>query len=199
MPLQQLYETGMYFAGEKKEFCGKVDPAAFFEVPGLVTNRFGYYENQDGTWTVFVTDDERGMEITGRRCRTEEDAIAAVLSLAESNNIAHLSRVVTDTLEEKKPAMAAYLQQEWGCSSLQARDVVNYLCQVPDIAFEFYYHMEFKDFLPDKYACCFSGFTAKQLYTETSLPLPETFQYMVYLNRRPEEALRELNSKFPGR
>ncbi len=191
-PLQQLYDTGMYFAGVKKEFCGNVKREEFFQIPSLVTDQFGYYENEDSTWTVFVTDDERGMEITSRRCRTEEDAIVSVLDLAESNNIAHLSRVITDSLPEKKPSMTAYLKQTYGLTEPKARDITAYIYQIPDIAFEFFYYLENNSFVPDKYACCFSGYTAKRLFTEHSMTLPGAFQYMVYLNLRPEEALREL-------
>ena len=58
---QTLQKIGMVFRGVKKDFKGNVDRATFFSVPGLVINTFGYYRNDDGTWNVFVTDNERGI------------------------------------------------------------------------------------------------------------------------------------------
>lgn len=194
--LQQLYATGMYYGGVKKEFCGKVKQNEFFEIPALVINRFGYYENDDGSWVAFVTDDERGMEIVSRHCRTEQDAAQAVLDLAESNNIAHLSRVVVDSLSERKPVMHAYLMQEYRLPEQKAREITEYIYRDSDIAFEFFYYIENKRLLPDKYACCYSGYTAKRLITETHLIPPDAFQYMVFLKQYPAEALAELQKRF---
>lgn len=192
--LQQLYIMGMHYAGVPKVFCGKVDLENFFGIPTLATNQFGYYERNDGSWIVFVTDDERGIETYSHCCQSEESAVQTIISLAEGNNIAHLSRVIVDSLEDRKSDMNAYLKQEFGLSEQNALMMTECIYQIPDVAFEFFYYMEKGCFVPDKYACCFRGYTAKRLFTEHSMSLPGAFQYMVFLRQNPTEALLELQS-----
>ena len=91
---QILRKTGMFYYDVKKDFQGKVDKSTFFSIPGLITNTFGYYRNNDETWIVFVTDDERGVEIKRKKLPTEEAAIEYIIELCDSQNFAHYSNIV---------------------------------------------------------------------------------------------------------
>lgn len=91
---QILRKTGMFYYDVKKDFQGKVDKSTFFSIPGLITNTFGYYRNNDETWIVFVTDDERGVEIKRKKLPTEEAAIEYLIELCDSQNFAHYSNIV---------------------------------------------------------------------------------------------------------
>lgn len=84
--LQTLRETGMFYYGVKKDFQGNVDKSTFFSIPGLITNMFGYYRDDEETWVVFVTDDERGLEIKRKKLPTEEAAIEYLIELCDSHN-----------------------------------------------------------------------------------------------------------------
>lgn len=197
--LNTLIETGMYFYGVKKEYRGRVNKESFFIVPGLVINTFGYYKNDDNAWIVFVTDDERGSELKRRRCETEEAALQTLLDLAESQNFAHLSNTAISNFDQKKPILIEYLGKEYGYSEVKAQKAIDYLLQVKNIAFEFSYYVEMGDFVPDKYACNHSGYTAKRLKAETELTTLGAFNYMVYLKRKPEEAMANIKKGLPRR
>ena len=194
---QMLRKTGMFFYGVKKDFKGKVDKTTFFSVPGLVINTFGYYRNDDGTWTVFVTDNERGIETKRRKLSTEKAAIEHLIELCDSQNFAHYSNTVMENFEDKEPIIIEYIKSEYGYSDTKARKTLNYLLQVKAIAFEFLHFIENGSFVPNRYASVFFGYTAKKISTETDLTVLGAFNYMVFLKQNPNEALLNLEKGLP--
>ena len=192
-----LRKTGMFFYGVKKDFKGKVDKTTFFSVPGLVINTFGYYRNGDGTWTVFVTDNERGIETKRRKLSTEKAAIEYLIELCDSQNFAHYSNTVMENFKDKEPIIIEYIKSEYGYSDTKARKTLNYLLQVKAIAFEFLHFIENGSFVPDRYASVFFGYTAKRISTETDLTVLGAFNYMVFLRQNPNEALSNLEKGLP--
>ena len=62
-------KKGMFYAGEKKTFVGKVNAEQFFRNLGLILNTFGYYCDSDKTWISFVLDGERGIAIRLKKQR----------------------------------------------------------------------------------------------------------------------------------
>jgi hypothetical protein len=100
---QTFRKTGMFYYGVKKDFRGNVDKSTFFSTPGLIINTFGYYRNDDETWVVFVTDDERGIEIKRKKLSTEEEAIEYLVELFESRNSVHYSKEVNKLIEQFRP------------------------------------------------------------------------------------------------
>lgn len=194
---QMLRKTGMFFHGVKKDFKGKVDRATFFSVPGLVINTFGYYRNDDGTWTVFVTDDERGIETKRRKLSTEKAAIEYLIEFCGSQNFAHYSNTVMENFKDKEPIIIEYIKSEYGYSDTKARKALNYLLQVKAIAFEFLHFIENGSFVPDRFASVFFGYTAKRISTETDLTVLGAFNYMVFLKQNPNEALSNLEKGLP--
>ena len=53
--------------------------------------------------------------------------------------------------------------------------------QEEEIAVEFVYYIEHGKFIPERYACEYSGFTAEKLHQEAGLTVPETFKRMACL------------------
>lgn len=198
-PLESLRKTGMFFSDVKKKFVGKIDQDNFFHTPSLVINTFGYYINKKGTWVVFVTDEERGIETFSKSVDTEEDAIAFLLDFSESSNFSYFYNQIINNFNAQEKTIVAYLQLQYGYSPEKAQRTLNYLLQVKDIAFEYWYFIKYGDFIPDKFAENYSGYTAKRLKQETSLTELGAFNYMVYLKRKPEEALANLKKGLPRR
>lgn len=196
---QTLRKAGMVFCGVKKDFKGKVDRTTFFGVPGLAINTFGYYRNGDGTWTVFVTDDERGIETKRRKLSTEKAAIEYLIELCDSQNFAHYSNTAMENFKDKEPIIVEYIKSEYGYSDTKAQKALDYLLQVKVIAFEFLHFIENGSFVPDKYASVFSGYTAKKISTEANLTVLGAFNYMVFLKQNPSEALSNLEKGLPRR
>lgn len=197
--LQALRETGMFYYGVKKDFQGNIDKSTFFNTPGMIVNTFGYYQNDDETWIVFVTDEERGTEIKRKKLPTEESAVEYLIELFESQNFAHYSNTIMENFEEKEKTIIEYLKTEYGYSEAKAQKAMDYLLQVKIIAFEFSYFIEKGDYVPDKFACTFSGYTAKRISIETDLTVLGAFNYMIYLKRSPDEALSNLKKGLPRR
>lgn len=196
---QIFRKTGMFHYGVKKDFQGKVDKSTFFSIPGLIVNTFGYYQNNEETWIVFVTDGERGIEITRKELPTEEAAIEYLIELCKSHNFDYYSNTVMENFEEKEPIIIEYLKTEYSYSDAKARKALDYLLQVKFIAFEFLYFIENGNFVSDKYANVFSGYTAKRILTETDLTILGAFNYMVFLKQNPDEALLNLKRGLPRR
>lgn len=196
---EKLLLEGMHYAGSKKRYCGKVQKDTYFSIPGLIINTFGYYQDCGGNWVVFVTDDDRGIEDTNRICRSEEEAIQTVYELAESYNFSNLTSQILDNFGEKIPSLITYLNREYDYTASKAQKAIDYLLQEKYIAFEFLYYVEHGEFVPDCFACNFSGYTAKDIYHETELTILGAFNYMVYLKKKPHEAVNNLKKGLPMR
>jgi hypothetical protein len=53
--------------------------------------------------------------------------------------------------------------------------------------------------VPEKYCYSVQGYTAQQLYETTYLDALGAFNYLVYLKRKPKEALADLKAGLPRR
>ena len=186
---------GMFYYDIWKISCGKVDVETFFKNWNI--NTFGYYQNVDGTWIGFVTDDERGIECERHKVPTEEAAAAWLSDHCESCNFAHFENVVIEHFEEKAPFILEHLKRKCGYSDEKARKTLDYLLQVKVTAFEYWYFLNYGCFVPDKYANKHFGWTAKRIAKETVLTDLGAFNYMIYLKQQPEEAIRNLEKGLP--
>lgn len=99
-------------------------------------------------------------------------------------------------LPEKVPLITKYLKKEYKYTDKKAADAVKYLMQAREIAVEFVYYIEHSDFIPERYASNFHGYTAKRISQETILTLLGAFNCMVYLKIKPEKALAQLKRGF---
>lgn len=197
--IKRICHKGMIYYGVKKEYVGCVDKETFFANHGRIVNTFGYYQNANGNWSFFVIDAERGVEEERRTVPSEEDAIAQVLALAEIHNYAYFKSKTTGHLEERRIQIFEYLKKEYAYTEEKAHAAVDYLFQNIDITLEFLFYIEFGDFVPNKYACVYSGYTAKRINAETYLTVLGAFNYMIYLKRKPNEALANLKRGLPRR
>ncbi|MCD8049732.1 MAG: nucleotide exchange factor GrpE [Clostridia bacterium] len=199
--IKELYERGMVYSENKKIFRGKVDESEFFASSlSDIINSFGYYlKKESNNWIAFVTDGERGTLDVQKTFPSEEEAVDYLIRLAENWNFVHYSQNIMNNFEQAEPTITEYLKQEYGYSEKQAKEAMDYLLQVKNIAFEFYNYITTGDFLSERFACNFSGYTAKRIKEETPLTLLGSFNYMVYLDRKPEEALANLKKGLPRR
>lgn len=192
--IQILQDRGMFYRGVKKTFVGKIDGNTFFNRPGVIINTFGYYAEDNGTWIAFITDEERGIETITREVSTEEEAIVFLTEFTESHNFSHYCRMIMDNFDESAKLILTYLKSNYGYTQSRAEEALNYLLQVKVIAFEYWYFIKYGKYVPDKLATkCFS-YTAKRLKQETGLTEFGAFNYMVYLKKKPEEALANLKN-----
>lgn len=190
--LNHLCEIGMYYADTHKNCLGKVQINIESGILNTGVNTCGYYHNTDNTWVVFVTDDERGVEIERYRYDSEEMAISELVELIEYNNFVHVRKVIKNELKSKKQIVIDYLISEYKYSESKAENAYCYLLQNRTIAFELMYYLKNKQFVPDKYATKYSEYTARELSEREDLTLLDAFNYMVYLKKNPLEAVTNL-------
>lgn len=197
--LKFLCEIGMYYGDIHKVCLGKVQICSESTNTNIGINTCGYYQNIDNSWIVFVTDDERGVEIERYRYDSEERAIAELIELAEYYNFVHIREEVVNEFDSKKQTIVDYLIAKYDYSEAKAERAFSYLLQNKTIAFEFVYYIEHQQFVPDKYATKYSEYTAKILSEHADLTLLGAFNYMVYLKKNPSEAVANLKKGLPRR
>lgn len=198
--LQRLYSQGMsYWQGVKKSYVGKIDRKRFFNEPGRIVNTFGYYQDDDNTWFAFVTDEERGLQDWREKVPSEAAAIMHLIELSQDFYYSNYYHTVMDNFEDAGKLIINHIKQKYDYSEDKAQKALAYLLQVKPVAFEYFYLLKHGKYIPDKYAENYSGYTAKRLKQETSLTELGAFNYMVYLKRKPEEALANLKKGLPRR
>lgn len=104
-----------------------------------------------------------------------------------------------DQLPKKTATIVEYLKHVYNYTEQDAAKAVDYLMQAREIAVEFVYYIEHGEFIPERYASNFHGYTAKQLNNKPFLSLLGAFNYMVYLKTKPERALAHIEKSFPRR
>lgn len=110
-----------------------------------------------------------------------------------------LYRTVTDNFCSYGEIIVEHLQKEHGYSEAHAIKMLNNLLQVPPIAFEYWYFISHDEYVPDEFAENYCGYTAKRINEETILSAFGAFNYMIYLQKKPEEALANLQKGLPRR
>lgn len=196
--LQELKKDGFFYRGSRKRYLGRIELPKDKNWENVV-DACGYYQSLNGTYVVFVTDSERGLVSHKIKCGSEEEAVTKMLEFVDREKYINLCRETLDHYEEKLPMILSYLEQEYGYGEEKAREAVEYLKQSEYTAFEFAHYVERGEFVPDRYAEYRSGYTAERIYRETGQTVLGAFNYMVYLKRKPEEALEYLKKGLPRR
>ena len=194
-----LHEQGMFYAGSSKKYLGKIVLDQDKKGPIHPANTFGYYLRPDGVWIVFITDAERGIELVAYTCDSEEKALDKIFEIAEAQYYNGIIEKIAKNLDSKKPIIISYLMQKYNFSQDKAEKAVNYLAQSKYLTAEFVYFIQYHAFYPEKYAIEVAGYTAEKLSKQGNLTLLGAFNYMVYLKKKPEEALANLKKGLPRR
>lgn len=196
---KELKEYGMVYSGSVKSYVGNVTPSKDSDEISHSTDTFGYYQRSNGLWIVFVTDSERGVEIESYTCDSDDKAFDKVFNLAESHNFIDTCEKTIANFEEKEPVILSYLMKEYKYSEKKANEALEYLKQNKYVAFEFLYYIENGVFVPEKYATNYYGYTAEKLSQRDDLTLLGAFNYLIYLQKKPEEALANIKKGLPRR
>ena len=194
-----LKERGMVYSGSAKSYVGNVTPGKDSDKLSHYTDTFGYYKRSDGIWIVFVTDSERGVELESYTCNSNDEAFDKVFNLAESHNFIDDYEKTIANFEEKEPVILSYLMKEYNYSEKKADKALEYLKQNKYVAFEFLYYIENEVFVPEKYATEYYGYTVAKLSQRDDLTLLGAFNYLIYLQKKPEEALANIKKGLPRR
>ena len=158
-----LREQGILYAGTRKKYMGKIafDESRKCALHGA--NTFGYYLRPNGTWIVFVTDSERGLELVTYHCDSEEKAKEQIYQMTDACYYNAIIEDIAKTRDKQLPVIISYLLQEYNIPKEQAEESVLTLSQSKYLTAEFLYFIKYKSFYPEKYAVEVAGYTAEQL------------------------------------
>lgn len=104
-----------------------------------------------------------------------------------------------DHFAEKEQILLDHFAKEYGYDKEQGKNALEYLKQDESIALEYLYYVENHSFVSEDTATNYHGYTAKRLSEETDLTVLGAFNYMVFLHRRPKDALAYLKKGLPRR
>lgn len=196
---KELKECGMVYSGSVKSYVGNITPNKDSDKISHSTDTFGYYQHPDGIWVVFVTDSERGVEIESYTCDSDDEAFNKVFNLAKIYNFIDTCEKTIANFEEKEPVILSYLMKEYNYSEKKAEKALEYLKQNKYVVFEFLYYIENGVFVPEKFATEYYGYTVEKLSQLDNLTILGAFNYMIYLQKKPEEALANIKKGLPRR
>lgn len=113
-------------------------------------------------------------------------------------------RYLTKSIDEEivkigKEKICNFIRDTYSMSEQQANDAWTYLKQDMHVLFEFKYYVANGGFVPAKYCYKVQGYSAEQLHTTTYLEVMGAFNYLIYLNTKPQEALANLKKGLPRR
>lgn len=98
-----------------------------------------------------------------------------------------------------KNAVCRFLRETYGMSKQQADDAWGYLAKDQRVLVEFKHYIATGSFVPASHCYKVQGYSAEQLCRTTCLTPLGAFNYLIYLQERPEEALANLNAGLPRR
>lgn len=191
--LVDLEKNGFRYEGERKKYIGLVDLSPDGKWKN-VTDACGYYRKDDGGYCAFITEHERGIPNRTTHCATEEEAQKQLVDWMNAHNLINLR----EDGGFSPSALCRYLNEHYGYDKTQTEQALQYLAQDRAIATEFAYYARYGKYVPEQYITTCEGYTVKRLKEETKLSMLGAFNYMVYLRRKPAEALEQLKNGLPA-
>lgn len=167
---------------------------------------FGYERGSIGTSIVFSDNKYIGLNLTvgwWERILSFEDYFeemdkAIRLRIPDKYLIAHgwMEDESSDT-QFVKALVINYVKSNYSMNDKQALDAWNYLEQSYEVMNEFKTYVVTGKFTDDSKCVKVEGFSAQQLHETTDLTPLGAFNYLIYLKRKPTEALEMLKKGLP--
>lgn len=155
----------------------------------------GVYE-ENGQWIYFSADGRN--RIDKELLASEDEAFDKIMTDVDYDLRSFTNRNVTREIAKlPKKDVCEFLQKEYALTLRQAIEAWDYLKQDMNVLFEFKYYIVKGEFVPEKYCYKVKGYSAEQLYKTSYLEVLGAFNYLIYLKRKPNEALAALKAGLP--
>lgn len=93
--------------------------------------------------------------------------------------------------------MCDFLQKKYSISKSDAEGTWEYLLYDFRILNEVKYFALNNDFVPEKHCVKIRGYSARDIYEKTYLTEIGAYNYLIYLEKNPEQALKDLKNGLP--
>ena len=105
--------------------------------------------------------------------------------------------ITPKVIETSKAYICNFLQKKYNISKLDAEDTWDYLLYDFRVLNEVKYFALNNDFVPAKNCCKIRGYSAQDIYEKTYLTETGAYNYLIYLDKHPEQALKDLKNGLP--
>lgn len=188
---------GLWYHGVKKQYCGMIllNPKQPF--PNMKDVCGYYYWN--GKYIVFITDSEKGIGIFNKKCDFVKDAIQELCNIKDREDYIYLKETTIDNFWNNDGMLREWLEKEYSYNETQIKQAIEYLQKEEDVLFELLYYIKNKKYVPDKYAVWVKGYTCENIYNmcKSRMSILGAFNYMVFLKKNPERAIKILSEHLP--
>lgn len=120
-----------------------------------------------------------------------------LMRCSDQNSYTQLVSAFANEIHLKEPIIRAYLEKEYSYNDTQVKEAIDYLMQVEAVAFEFVYYLEHGSFVPELFAYSYKGYSAKKIWEEFELTIFASFNYMIFFETSPREAMAYLKKGMP--
>ena len=105
--------------------------------------------------------------------------------------------ITPKVIETSKAYVCNFLQKKYNISKSNAEDTWNYLMHDFDVLNEVKYFVLNNKFVPSNNCYKVKGYSAQDIYDKTYLTEIGAYKYLIYLEKNPEQALKDLKNGLP--
>ena len=105
--------------------------------------------------------------------------------------------ITPNVIETSKAYVCNFLQKKYNISKSDAKDTWNYLLYDFHVLNEVKYFALNNKFVPENDCYRVEGYSAQDIYEKTYLTEIGAYNYLIYLDKHPEQALKDLKNGLP--
>lgn len=157
----------------------------------------GIYKD-NGKWVAYRVGDRNRVSTSYKE--NEKDAYQYIYNalLVDIRRAGLVNQSITeDVIQTSKSYVCDFLQKKYSISKSDAEDTWEYLLYDFRILNEVKYFALNNDFVPAKNCCKIRGYSAQDIYEKTYLTEIGAYNYLIYLEKHPEQALKDLKNGLP--
>ena len=188
--IKKLEEYGIVINGYKYQIViSELRPVSYY---------LGIYK-EDGKWLIYEVGD-RGLIVYYYKGTDENEAFDKFYNdiLIRLDDLGYMSKSITeDVIQTSKAYVRNFLQKKYNISKSDAEDTWNYLLYDFHVLNEVKYFALNNKFVPEDDCYRVEGYSAQDIYEKTYLTEIGAYNYLIYLDKHPEQALKDLKNGLP--
>lgn len=157
----------------------------------------GIYKD-NGKWVAYRVGDRNRVSTSYKE--NEKDAYQYIYNalLVDIRRAGLVNQSITeDVIQTSKSYVCDFLQKKYSISKSDAEDTWAYLLHDFRILNEVKYFALNNKFVPEKHCVKIRGYSARDIYEKTYLTEIGAYNYLIYLEENPEQALENLRKGLP--